>query len=151
MNHRLNSQVVYDHLFSDTNVDSELLLLLVMKGASKMKEKLSSYAKDQLPGGCYWEPEEEVKVILSQLKPSNDACESILGLNDYLTTAIPNLHQMARSNLIQVKKNKTLKWLSSLSEDKQEEIVDMAIKQRRSVKEASHNEEKKDLINAKRK
>ena len=77
---------------------------LLSKGASKMKEKLSSYAADQLPGGCYWEPEREVQDVLRELKPSNDVCESILGLNDYLTTAIPNLHQMARSNLVQVKK-----------------------------------------------
>ena len=33
-----------------------------------------------------------------ELKPSNDLCESILGLNDYLTTAIPNLHQLSRSS-----------------------------------------------------
>ena len=53
-----------------------------------------------------WEPDEQVQDVLRELKPSNDACESILGLNDYLTTAIPNLHQMARSNLVQVKKTK---------------------------------------------
>ena len=61
-----------------------------------MKEKLSSYAQYQLPGCCYWEPDEQVQDNLHELKPSNDVCESMLGLNDYLTTAIPNLHQMAR-------------------------------------------------------
>ena len=43
------------------------------------------------------------KKVLSQLKPSN-VCESILGLNDYLMTAIPNLNEMALSTLVQVKK-----------------------------------------------
>ena len=38
------------------------------------------------------------------LEPSNDFCESMLGLNDYLTTAIPNLAQESRSNLVAVKK-----------------------------------------------
>ena len=80
-----------------------------------MREKLRSYAQKQLPGGCYWNPNQQIKDVLCQLKPSNDVCESILGLNDYLTTAIPNLNQMARSNLVQAKKNKTLKWLSNLS------------------------------------
>jgi hypothetical protein len=69
------------------------------------------YAQDQLPGGSYWEPDEEVEKILP----------------------MPNLHQMARSNLIQVKKNKTLKWLSSLKEEEQCEIIDIAVKQRRFV------------------
>ena len=64
-----------------------------------MREKLCTYACNQLPGGKYWDPEPDVRMELTKLKPTNDLCESILGLNDYLTTAIPNLHQMSRSNL----------------------------------------------------
>ena len=60
-----------------------------------MKEKFLSYAQTQLPGGKYWEPDQSVKTILKSLKPNNDVCESILGLNDYLSTAIPNMHQMS--------------------------------------------------------
>ena len=73
-----------------------------------MKEKLSSYAQDQLPGGCYWEQVQD----MCELKPSNDVC------------AIPNLqcNQMARSNL------KTLKWLSNFPGDKQSVIVNLAVK-----------------------
>ena len=67
-------------------------------------------------------------------------CESILGLNDYLTTAIPNLHQMARSNLVQVNKNKTLKWLSNLPGDEQSAIVDLTVKQRFVSKECREEE-----------
>ena len=106
VNHRLNSQPVYEKLLDsiDSDIDRDDLTALLIKGASKMKEKLSSYAQDQLPGGCYWEPDKQVQDILRELKPSNDVCESILGLNDYLTTAIPNLHQMTRSNLVQDKK-----------------------------------------------
>ena len=37
---------------------------------------------------------------------------------------------MAHSNLVQVKKNKTLKWLSNLPEDEQSVIFDLAVKQR---------------------
>ena len=33
-----------------------------------------------------------------------DMCESILALNDYLSTVMPNLHQMSKSNLVQAKK-----------------------------------------------
>ena len=142
VNHRLTSQPVYEKLFDSIEVDCDYLTALLIKGASKMKEKLSSYAQDQLPGGCYWEPDRQVQDILRELKPSNDVCESILGLNDYLTTAIPNLHQMARSNLVQVKKNKTLKWLSNLPEDEQSAIVDLAVKQRRFVSKEYRDEEK---------
>ena len=49
---------------------------------------------------------------------------------------------MARSNLVQVKKNKTLKWLSNLPEDEQSTIVDLAVKQRRLVSKQCREEEK---------
>ena len=144
LNHRLKSPaaVVYDKLFDKDNVDCAYLTGLVGRGALRMKCKLITYAQDQLPGGCFWEADEGVRAILSQIKPSNDACESIFGLNDYLTTAIPNMHQMARSNLVQTKKNATLKWLSDLPEEKQSEIVDLAIKQRKHVHKDCQDEEK---------
>ena len=47
-----------------------------------------------------------------QLEPSNDFCESILGLNDYLTTAIPNLTQASRSNLQKESHNGMARWPS---------------------------------------
>ena len=75
-----------------------------------MEEKLAGYADAHLPGEKYWNPDPAIEAILKNLKPNNDVCESILGLNDYLSTAIPNMHQMTRSNLTQVKKNKTIKW-----------------------------------------
>ena len=78
-----------------------------------MRAKLSSYAKNQLPNGKYWDPGQNIKAILEKLKPSNDICESILSLNDYLSTAIPNSSQMTRSNLVEIKKNKPCLGYSS--------------------------------------
>ena len=80
-----------------------------------MEEKLVDYAKAHLPGGKYWDPDPAVTAVLKTLKPNNDVCECILGLNDYLTTAIPNMHQMTRSNLTEMKKNKTINWYQELS------------------------------------
>ena len=62
-----------------------------------MNRKLSNYAKDHLPEGKYWDPDSMVKAILQKLKPSNDLCESILGLND-------NMLQVTRSNLVEIRK-----------------------------------------------
>ena len=90
LNHRSNSPAaVYDKLFEDIKFDPDTLKTILVKGAVKMKEKLSSYAHDQLPGGKFWDPDTQVRGVLSQLKPSNDVCESILSLNDYLTTHYP--------------------------------------------------------------
>ena len=83
---------------------------------------------------------------MCELKPSNDVCELILGINDYLTTALPNLHQMSCSNLSQVKKNKVLNWLSELPEAEQLAVLDMAGKKRRydakEYRDEEHSEKK---------
>ena len=115
-NHRLHSQYqhVEEQIFLEEESDCSLLYPLLATGGSAMREKLCKYAQSLLPGGKYWEPDPPIESVLRLLKPSNDLCESILGLNDYLSTAIPNLHQLSRSNLVQVKKNKTIQWLRQL-------------------------------------
>ena len=59
-NHHLHSFDVYQRLFEEVRIDCDALTSLLSKGASNMKEKLRSYAKDQLPGGCYWDPDDNV-------------------------------------------------------------------------------------------
>ena len=135
INHRVRpkSQPVYENLFIFNESDENLLYPLVSAGASAMSLKLSNYAQNQLPGGIYWDPEPGIKNILKKLKPSNDFCESILGLNDYLSTALPNMHQMTKSNIVQVKKNKTIKWLHDLPVEQREKVVDLAVEKRVDV------------------
>ena len=91
-------------LFMKTGNELSIRFPMIANGATSMKEKLLSYAQKQLPGGEYWDPKPAVRKVLMQLEPSNDFCESMLGLNDYLTTAIPNLTQASTSNLVLIKK-----------------------------------------------
>ena len=86
------------------------------------------YAEKHLLGGEYWNPDPAVRKVLSELKPSNNFCESLLHLNDSLTTAIPNPTQAARSKFVQV--NHTMQWLDSLAEDQQVELLDLAVQER---------------------
>ena len=59
VNHRLHSKdaPVYACLFQPDDWDSTLLYPFLVAGAKRMKPKLVEYAKNQLPGGRYWEPE----------------------------------------------------------------------------------------------
>ena len=94
-NHRIrdNNIMIYERLFRAEECDTSILHPLLKAGACNMRQKLTDYAKNRLPGGIYWEPPPAVEAILRDIKPNNDVCESILGLNDYLSTAIPtNLH-----------------------------------------------------------
>ena len=66
-----------------------------------------SYTKDYLPGGKYWDPPEIIQTI-QKLKPSNDICESILGLNDWLhERSMDSASQLTKRNMVEAKKNKS--------------------------------------------
>ena len=46
--------------------------------------------------------------------PNNDICESILGLNDWITTQTQNLSQITKSTLVEVKKkNEMARFLAT--------------------------------------
>ena len=120
---------------------TDILLPRIKLATEHMAKKLSDYKKDQLPGGKYWTPTAEEKEILQKLAPNNDVCESILGLNDWITMHTPNLCQVTKSTLVEVKKNKTMTWLDSLTEDKRSTIVNIAQRKRRSVEITNKEEE----------
>ena len=143
INHRLHtkSQPVHAQLFTPDELNDTVLYPLVAAGAAAMELKLCQYAGSQLPGGIYWNPDSSVKAILEQLSPSNDICESILGLNDYIKQAIPNMHQLAQSTLVQVKKNKVLQWLEEIPDDQQAKVLDLAFECREDVKRKRVKEE----------
>ena len=143
-NHRLHSKskAVHERLFAEDEFD-KLMYSIISIGAAAMNEKLQHYAMKQLPGGIYWDPQPHIKIILSEISPSNDICESILGLNDYLNTAIPNMHQQTRSNLTQIKKNKTMEWLQMLPQQKQDEVMNLAYTKRSDVLKERQKEDKR--------
>ena len=47
---------------------------------------------------------------------------------------------MARSNLVQVKKNKTMQWLHDLPDEEQLKVIDLAVEKRRSVRKEYKDE-----------
>ena len=55
-----------EKLFQSDSFDDDMLFPLLASGAAAMKKKLYAYAKNQLPGGLYWDPEAEVKEILEE-------------------------------------------------------------------------------------
>ena len=145
VNHRLHEKLkpAYKCLMRSETWDQELLYPLIVSGAAAMETKLCEYAKDYLPGGLYWNPNPHVREIMTKLKPTNDLCESLLGLSDYLSSAIPNTHQLTRSNMIQVKKNKTIQWLQDLSSTEQDKVVELAVRRRAEVSKESKEEDLK--------
>ncbi len=150
LNHRVRFQtkIIHNYLFSESTWDATLLYPMLIVGANAMENRLRTYAQTQLPGGIYWNPDPEIQEILRKIEPSNDICESILGLNDYLSTAIPNMCQESRSNLVELKKNKTMQWLDTIPEEKQGTVLGLAIKRR--VKVTKERKEENEKLSEKR-
>ena len=151
LNHRYHKhtctpmECVQESLFYFLPEDKQLLFTKLIAGTACMKEKLCSYAADFLPNGLYWDPDPDTAAVLKNVDPSNDLCESILGLNDYLCTALPNMHQITKSHLVEIKKNHIIDWFWNLPLERQKFITDLAVKNRGHVKLA-YQEEQKQIV-----
>ena len=64
-----------------------------------------------------------------------------MGLNDYLSTATPNMHQLTGSNLVEIKKNKTMKWFQELPQNERQVVSYLAKKSRGDVMKKYQEEE----------
>ena len=93
-----------------------------------MALKLKNYKTDQLLGGTFWSPPPNVSEALKDLDPTNDACETILGLNDWLQKGTPNMSQRTVSAMVKTMKNGTVAWLSNQPQEMHKAIVDLARK-----------------------
>ena len=76
-----------------------------------MADKLRLYKADQLPCGKLWSPSHTVKAALAHVQTSNDLCEGIHGLNDWLQKVTPNLAQRTVSTMVEALRNSTVPWL----------------------------------------
>ena len=73
--------------------------------------------------------------VLKEIQPSNDICESILGLNDWLQTIMPSVSQLTKRNLIEVEvKEQNMQWLESVPAKQQEATIKMALRKRKEVR-----------------
>ena len=66
INHHIRPKniALYSRLFQSDEWDASLLHPALQAGATRMKEKLTDYARNQLPGGIYWSPEPAVEEVL---------------------------------------------------------------------------------------
>ena len=142
-NHRKHrdSIIIYEHLLGHNEWDESILLPRIAAAAMAMKDKLTDYKKDQLPGGKYWAPDNSIREILKQLKPHNDICESLLGLNDWITSPLVNAKQHTKSALIEGKCNKTMAWLETVDKLK-DRVIDLTVSERRAVQKRNQEMEK---------
>ena len=136
LNHRIEVPyvAVRKELYEPVHgVSSNEALLLELTGAvaQAMRNKISSYKRDHLPGGRYFSPDETTESILSALPAHNDIAESVFGSNDWLTSTVPNMQQATRSVMIEFSYNKIMEWLKGQTTGQKELLISLAQSRRR--------------------
>ena len=128
LNHRLhkNYQPVRTRIYETDSFDDSLVLPMVATAAVEMANKVRKYKADQLPGGKLWEPSTEIKEKLKDIDPTNDLCESVLGLNDWLQKRNPNYAQRTVSTMVEVLRNATMPWFVKQERDTKDKIIHLA-------------------------
>ncbi|KAK3084521.1 hypothetical protein FSP39_014699 [Pinctada imbricata] len=136
---------IYESLFKDTGEPSfdaytQMALELISGGMLLILER---QAKDQLPGGKFFEPSFDETVRASNVPTTNTCSERDFAQLDVLMRCKPSAGTTAYESIIMWTNNKTSNWLSSLSEQEREDILDDARKNapsmQRSIREKKEN------------
>ena len=147
LNHRLASS--YRPVRKELHqVAGSLLLPMIVAASEAMGLKLQTYKEESLPGGQYFEPNPEVKSVLSELQAHNDKTESVFGANDWLNTVLPNMSQSTRSCMLEFSYNKTMEWLKTQSREQTQTLIALA-QERKNVVQEQTKREQQDLFKKK--
>ena len=82
--------------------------------------------KNQLPGGKYWQPDENLKTQAASVPTSNIVSERDFAVFDVLLKTRPNATTVALEALIMWANNKPSKWLENLSDSERAERFEEA-------------------------
>ena len=78
--------------------------VLIKKASKRVLDKMKAYKAELLPGGKLWNPDPDTRKALEKVRPTNDLCERILGLNDWIQKRTPNISQQKVSGMVEVLK-----------------------------------------------
>ncbi len=126
----IHKDSVYESLFQDSgeqNLD-QLTKLALELYCQQCLIILERQGKDQLPGGKYYIPDENVKAIAKSVPTTNMVSKRDFAMLDWLMRFKPHSSTLHKSTLIQWKNNKTASYLDSLSAKERETLLENARK-----------------------
>ncbi len=135
---------IYESLYEQNELESDPLTKLALELYSQQcLIILERQGKDQLPGGKYYIPDENIKDI-SKAVPSTNVCsERDFAMLDWMMRYKPHATTMHYSTLMQWKNNKTAEYLGSLPvEEKKKLLTDARKSAPRIFKEHKEAEKK---------
>ncbi|XP_062619841.1 uncharacterized protein LOC134281392 [Saccostrea cucullata] len=141
---------IYESLFSETDdpvieTYSQMALELALGGMLLILER---QAKDQLPGGKFFDPPITDQFRASSVPPTNTCSERDFAQLDMLMRAKPSASTECYESIIMWTNNKTSKWLSSLDSQEREKNINNSRKAAPEMMQAFKNKQQ-ELFNTK--
>ncbi|XP_070207979.1 uncharacterized protein [Littorina saxatilis] len=96
---------------------------------------LNRAAGDHLPGGRYWQMDQDLAAQTTSVPRHNKLPERVFGLMDALMRARPAASTLCNETYIQFSLNKTASWMASLTEQQLKEYMDISRKEGRAIRE----------------
>ncbi|MES9880650.1 MAG: hypothetical protein ABW185_07190 [Sedimenticola sp.] len=123
----IHKDEVFTSLFQSRDaVDETYTQMALELVAGGMLLILERQAKDQLPGGKYFSPDQVTQQKASNVPTTNTCSERDFAQLDILMRTKPSAGTVAYESIIMWTNNKTSHWLNSLSSDAKEEILNDA-------------------------
>ena len=144
------------YVHSDHFADHKAAVIFMLKEALKLGlQKFIDHAHEHLKGTKYgdgWVTElsAEERVRLSGAAPSNDVCESRMGLACEMQKRCPNIRSLARSAKMKYGMNRTKLWYRQLNEELQPGYVRAVVRAAAERAKNVGNREKEDLFYARK-
>ena len=123
----LHKSCVFDSLLQTSDHEFDVLTQQATELiCSAMLLVLENQCEDQLPGGKYWQPDENFKTQAASVPTSNIVSERDFAVFDVLLKTRPNATTVAVEALIMWANNKPSKWLENLSDSERAERFEEA-------------------------
>ncbi|XP_065670647.1 uncharacterized protein LOC136089042 [Hydra vulgaris] len=127
-NVNIHKDILYDKLFEETN-DTDLNILTqqtLEEICHSLLVVLERQSADQLPGGKYWYPSDNISKAAENVPTTNKASESDFAVLDLLIRTKPNAKIQTIQAYTMCCKNKTLDWLDKKTLDEHDSLLKKA-------------------------
>ncbi|XP_065646071.1 uncharacterized protein LOC136076670 [Hydra vulgaris] len=124
----IHKDKLYEKLFEDTgNIEFDVLVQQSLEIISHtFLIILERQAIDQLPGGKYWNSDDQIQKAAENVPTTNKASESDFAILDLLIRTKPNAKIQTIQAYTMWYRNKTLAWLDAKSEEKRNILIETA-------------------------
>lgn len=125
---------IFDNLIQPVNGIDEKACAFAQMAFKGLHGVLERAMKEQLPGGKFFEPTQELLNESKSVIPHNKLPERVFGMLDFFLRYRPNASTISNEAFLMFVFNKSSDWLETLSQEEREKLLNDSIKEGREVR-----------------